>query len=186
MACPRRAPASLWLSSREVVYTAGAGLRLERGRASTVGFADKTFRGKIGSEFYPLSCQKGLNFSLDWLPACLRGAVWKALVLWLFMGLLHLRFPPRPASLREVGPRKYFVHLSRKSRRCCPGLRGGHRAAFGFLIFNVVFQACSSKIEVTAKFQGEMNESLKRNLLFFQGSQALRSKAQPHFVNYLY
>lgn len=47
-----------------------------------------------------------------------------------------------------------------------------HRAAFGYLSFNVVYQVCSSEIEVKAKFQEEMKESLKCNLLFFQGSQA--------------
>lgn len=47
------------------------------------------------------------------------------------------------------------------------------------------YQVCSNKIEVAAKFQ-EMEKSLKCNLLFFQGSQALRGKSQTDFVNYLY
>lgn len=50
---------------------------------------------------------------------------------------------------------------------------GTELAAFGDLIFNVVYQVCSGEIEVRAKFQEEMKESWKCNLLFCQSSQAL-------------
>lgn len=50
------------------------------------------------------------------------------------------------------------------------------RIAFGYLSFNVVYQVCSSEIEVKAKFQEQMKESLKCNLLFFQGFQAPRGQ----------
>lgn len=50
------------------------------------------------------------------------------------------------------------------------------RITFGYLSFNVVYQVCSSEIEVKAKFQEQMKESLKCNLLFVQGFQAPRGQ----------
>lgn len=47
------------------------------------------------------------------------------------------------------------------------------------MFFNVVYQVRSSEIAVKAKFEEEIKERLKCNLLFFQGPQAPRGKSTP-------
>lgn len=56
---------------------------------------------------------------------------------------------------------------------------GWHRAAFNYLFFNVVYQVSSSEIEV--KIPRGDERDLEANLLFFQGSQALRGQITDPF-----